>query len=138
MSYDTATIEKCLEQIDLLAFKDEHGHPLRNSEAFIRLVELAERSEPYIATTYASFEEYRQMSAGEKGPDVGTVFLGKFMGRMSDIRQYLESKEVGYICLNRERDLKRVLIVTPEMSKKETERLARIKQLKAELASLEK
>lgn len=145
MNYENAPLAQCLEQIDLLAFKDEHGHPLRNSEAFIRLVELAERGAPYIATTFENNDQYRSaysLNAAQPRdnyqPLAGPVVLGKFTGKRTDIEKFLASKRVGELCVNTEKDLRQVIHVTPEMAQKEWDRVLRIKALKEELASLEK
>jgi hypothetical protein len=143
MIYENASIEKCLEQIELLDFKDPRGHPIKNSAGFIRLVELARSAEPWIATTFQTFNEYQeayQMEASKKDcwNLKGSVVLGRFVGDKSDIYAYLKSKAVGDICLNKETPPNNVIVVTKQMAEAETARLKRIEELKKELASLEK
>jgi len=143
MSYENASIERCLEQIELLDFKDPHGYPIKNAAGFIRLVELARCSEPWIATTFQTFNEYKEAHQIESSKKdcwnlKGSVVLGRYVGDKSDIYAYLKSRAVGDICLNKETAPSKVIVVTKQMAEAETARLKRIEELKKELAALEK
>jgi len=138
------TVDQCLAQLDLLEFQDAQGHPLKNSVAFIELVELAKKGQSFTVSTFRTFDEYKECYSrcfSGQNPNTadyfGTIPIGKFSGDIADIRAYLESKKIGDLCIIPSETAEKITKVTREMAALEAERFSMVEELKAKLAELE-
>ena len=133
MSYENATYEECLEQIKFIGFKDEHGHDIENSAAFIRLCQLATQNIFELRTfpTDAQYMSYTQTYISGNGPKLPEL-IGYFTGHPMDIQDYHRDKEIGYFTCN----ALRPTAISHEMAAEKNAIRKRIKELEAELKEL--
>ena len=131
MDFKNASLAECLEQLELLDMKDSQGHPLKGSAAFQRLIVLADPDPVFEVRTHRTQAEYQNycMQGCKEKP---SLLIGCFTGDPKHIKAYLADAVVGEIYLEK-------MIfgrVTPAMAKSVTDRLTRIAELEAELATL--